>query len=459
MPVVDLVEFDGQSQNLNGVERRRMFLAVTDKQVFFDPQLQSEIKDRFFYVNEDHLGRKRQFFENSGGSLRLKAAVAEKERLERIPDCPERYHDISMTLKEVKEKGVKDILEVIFGAKPGAGALVTELTASQVMFQIVRTIMEEAGFGTNAVTTSLEHPSAYDATQFYCERTGREFRVAAANPKTGGVDIDEILSKIDSSTVLLNVMSASNIFGYIFDIEKICAEARKINPEIFIVSDAVQHIPHGVLNVEKAGLDGCNFAPYKAFGIRGCGFGYVSDRVAKMRHHKLLAKPEKEWELGTFPHPNFGAASAIVDYVCWLGSHFCKSEIRREQYVAGMEHIHLQEHSLLIHMMEGTPEVPGLRHIPGVSVYVDSEDTVDRDLISAIGIDNLDMPQAVAEYFKRGITVFDRVNTSLYSKRIVESIGLAGVIRVSPLHCHDTADIDDFLRTTREIANEFSAGS
>lgn len=428
---------------------------ITSEKIFFDPTLQARIKDRFYYVNEDCMGRPRQFFENSGGSLRLKAAVEEKARLEQIPDCPERIHDISMMLKETKAKGIRDIMEVIFGAKPGSGALVTELTASQVMFQITRTIMENVP-GTNAVTTSIEHPSAYDSVEMYCQRTGKEFRVAKANPATGGVDLDEILRHIDKNTCLLSVMSASNISGYLFDIETIVKEARKINPDLYIITDAVQHMPHGILDVEKYQLDGCNFAPYKAFGIRGCGYGYVSDRVARMPHHKLLAKPEKEWELGTFPHPNYAAISAVVDYVCWLGSQFSQETDRRSLFVTGMTHIHLQEHSLLIHMMEGTPEIPGLRHIPGVTVYLDSADDVDRDLISAIGIDDLDFTQTVAEYYKRGVTVFERVNTSLYSKRIVESLGLTGAIRVSPLHVHDTGDIDQFLKVTADIARTFA---
>ena len=430
-------------------------LQITDEKIFFDAALQAEIKNKFYYVNEDYLGRKRQFFENSGGSLRLKAAAEAKFKFEQIPDCPERIHDIAQTLIEIKQKGIKDIMEVIFGAKPGEGALVTELTASQVMFQITRTILENAP-GKSVVTTSIEHPSAFDAAQVYAEHTGKEFRVAMANPATGGVDVDEIMRHIDKDTCLLSVMSASNISGYIFDLEEIVARAREINPDIYIISDAVQHIPHGVIDVAALKLDGVNFAPYKTFGIRGCGYGYVSDRVAKMPHNKLIAKPEKEWELGTFPHPNYAAIIAVVDYVCWLGSKFIQSDNRRALYVEGMNRIHLQEHSLLIHMMEGTPEVPGLRHIPGVEVFLDSEDTDARDLISAIGIKGLDFTQAVKEYYSRGVTVFERVNTSLYSKRIVESLGLQGAIRVSPLHCHDTSDIDDFLRVTAEIAKEFS---
>lgn len=77
-----------------------------------------------------------------------------------------------MSLKQTKADGIRDIMQVIFGAVPNSGALVTELTASQVMFQIVRVIMENVA-GTNAVVTSLEHPSAYDSVELYCRRTGK----------------------------------------------------------------------------------------------------------------------------------------------------------------------------------------------------------------------------------------------------------------------------------------------
>lgn len=427
---------------------------IASEKSFFTPELQREIKSRFEFVDEDCLGRKRLFFENSGGSLRLKAAIEAKAKYERIPDCPERYHDVSLHLKQGKADGVRDILEVVFGAAPGNGALVTELTASQCMFQIVRAIMEGAD-GSNAVVTALEHPSAYDSVRQYCEATGRDFRVAQANPATGGIDEDEILRHIDAGTTLLSVMSASNITGYQFDMASICRKAREINPCIFIVSDAVQHMPHGLLDVDGWGLDGCTFAPYKAFGIRGCGYGYVSPRVARLYHHKLSAKPECEWELGTFPHPNFAAFSAVVDYVCWLGSHFTDASDRKLLYAEGMSRIHLQEHSLLLHMLNGTAATPGLRHIPGVHVHADGPDDLDRDLITAISIDGIGAEQAVVEYYRRGVTVFNRSNTSLYSKRIVESIGLTDVIRVSPLHCHDCGDIEAFLRVTAELARAF----
>lgn len=89
------------------------------KNFTFDPELQKEIKSRFYYMDENPLGRKRLFFENSGGSLRLKACVEAKTRYEQIPDCPLRYHDVSLKLHEIKDKGIRDLMEVLFGAAPG----------------------------------------------------------------------------------------------------------------------------------------------------------------------------------------------------------------------------------------------------------------------------------------------------------------------------------------------------
>ena len=48
--------------------------------------------------------------------------------------------------------------------------------------------------------------------------------------------------------------------------------------------------------------------------------------------------------------------------------------------------------------------------------------------------------------------MFERVRSSMYSKRIVEALGLEGAIRVSPLHCHGVEDVDKFLKITRTIA-------
>ena len=143
----------------------------------------------------------------------------------------------------------------------------------------------------------------------------------------------------------------------------------------------------------------------------------------------------------------------IINYVCEIGGHFISSNNKKELYDEGMRRIHLHERALLHRLLEGTKEVPGLRHIDGVKVCTDAEDLTSRDLIVAIQIKNFDFTKCVAEYGRRGVTVYERVNTSIYSKRILDALGLEGAIRVSPLHCHGADDVDKFLKITRDIAN------
>jgi cysteine desulfurase/selenocysteine lyase len=417
--------------------------------MLFSDELQKEIKEKFWHVDSDPLREGRRiFFDNAGGAFRLKSVVESIARIDAIPDCPERVHATALYLQKVQAEGENDI-RTILNAKDGS--LHTTLTASQAMFEIVGAVAENIP-GTNIVTTVLEHPSAYDAALYYAQKTGKEFRPVKTNPVTGGVDVDEIVSKIDCNTCLLSFMYASNISGAILDAEAIVKAARAKKPDLYIIIDAVQHAPHGVIDIEKLKVDGMNFAPYKFFANRGSGIAYVSDRLSKLRHHTFLAKPEGTWELGSPAPSQFAAITEIVNYVCWLGGKFIVSDNRRELFVEGMSRIKMHERALMDRMLNGSDKIEGIRKMKGVSVYLDNPDMTTRDFIIPMGIDKLGFTQTVREFENRGIIVYERINTSLYSKRMLDSFGIEGCIRVSPLHCHSVADIDAFLETTKELA-------
>lgn len=415
----------------------------------FSDELMKEIREMFYYVENDPiLNEKRIFFDNAGGSLRLKKANEAFKKIDELPDCPEHSNHTARWLLEVQEKAIEDI-KLIFNAK--SGSVVTSLAASMVIFDITRAIIENIP-GTNVVTTALEHPSAYDSVVTYAKKTGKEVRVAKTNLVTGGVDVEEIAKLVDENTCLLSVIYASNISGAVLDIESIIQECRKIKPDLYIVVDSVQHTPHGVLDLLKTPVDGINFAPYKFFGTRGIGIGFVSERVSKLPHDKLIAKPLEEWELGSPAPAQFAAITEIVNYVCFIGKKFIDSNDRRQLYVEGMKRINLHERALMYHMLNGDSNIAGLRNIKGVKVYLDYEDLSTRDFIMAIGFDNIDCQSAVAEYEKRGIVTFERIVSSLYSKRMLESFGIEGIVRVSPLHCHNINDVNEFLKVTKEIS-------
>ncbi|WP_233269365.1 aminotransferase class V-fold PLP-dependent enzyme [Alteribacillus sp. YIM 98480] len=420
----------------------------TEAGELFSNKLLSEIRERFYYIDNDPHGGERLFFDNAGGSFRLKKALEEFARLDAIPDCPERPHNKALYLQKKQENGINDV-KTIFNAK--GGSVVTSLTASQAMFDMVRAISENIP-GTNMVTTILEHPSAYDPMVYYSEKLNKELRVAASNPVTGGVDVDEVVKLIDKDTCLLSIMYASNITGAIIDVGNVIKKAREIKPDLYIVIDAVQHVPHDVIDLQKTPVDGINFAPYKFFGCRGSGIAYLSDRAARLPHHKLIAKEPYVWQLGSPAPAQYAVVSEIVNYVCWIGGKFKKSDDRRELFECGMKKIHLQERALMSRMLDGTDEISGLRKLDGVNVLLDYEDLTKRDFIISIGFNNIGYTQAMKEYEKRGVIVFVRLLSNPYSKRILESCNLNGAIRVSPLHCNSIEEIDRFLEITNEIS-------
>jgi len=414
----------------------------------FSDALMREVKARFLLVDHDHHGRERLYFDNAGGSFRLKAAVERFAKVDAIPDNAERIHATAVELQQIQAKAAEDLRTVLHAQ---GGSVYASLTASGAMFDMVRAVAENVP-GTNMVTTVLEHPSAFDAMSLYAGRLGRELRVAKSNPVTGGVDVEEIVRLVDKDTCLLNVIYASNISGAKLDMAEIVRRARAIKPDLYILVDAVQHAPHGLIDLQKTPVDGINLAPYKFFGCRGSGLSWVSDRAAVLPHHKLAGKKPDFWDLGSSAPWQFAVLTEIVDYVCWLGGQFTEATERRALFVEGIGRIELHERALLAALLDGTGDATGLREMRGVEVFLDHEDLTKRDLILGIGFDRIDCTQAVVEYGKRGVTVYERVATSIYSKRMLESFGLAGTVRVSPLHCHSMIDVERFLKVTQEIA-------
>lgn len=421
---------------------------------FFTEELAQAIREKFLYVDADYHGSQRLFFENAGGALRLKPALERFNQVEAIGDCPSRIHQVALDLKAIIAQGQRDI-RTIFGVDE-QGSILTCFTASQVMFEMTRAIAESVA-GKNIVTTMLEHPSSYDSAAQAARKLGMELRVAKPNKLTGAVDPETIAALIDQDTAFLSVIYASNISGAVLDMENIVKQARAIKPNLYIICDAVQHAPHGLIEAQRLGLDAVNFAPYKMCGLRGFSVGWVSERVSQLdRFGRIIAKPNSDWSMGSTSPAQYAALSEIVSHIAWIGSQFIDGSERVELFKEGMRRIKLHERALLHRLLQGSECVAGLRNIQGVTVHMDNPDLTKRDLILAIEIDNIEFAHLVKEYEAAGVIVFERVATSYFSKRVVEAFDLRGAVRVSPLHCHNAADVDVFLKITKQLAEKFA---
>ena len=284
------------------------------------------------------------------------------------------------------------------------GAIATSLTASKIMFEMITTIATSKTGG-NIVTTAIEHPSSYDACQFSADQYNHELRVANADPVSGSIPLNNILELIDNNTILVSVILTSNITGAMHDIKQYSAAIRQKNPNTFIIVDGVQGAPHGPIDIDNWKIDGLNIAPYKMFGNRGVSYAYLSDRVATLPHHRLLATAEDNWNIGSPTPADFASFSKIIDYVCEIGRFFIDSNDRRILIVEGMKRINLQEQAILNRLLNGTPELPGTKNLPNVTVHFEEANGVNQDLILALTFDNVSCAEAVDKYGEHNILV------------------------------------------------------
>lgn len=416
----------------------------------FSTDLLNEIRSKFAYVDEDPFNGKRIFFENAGGSLRLKSVIAAVAEETAYPDAHSRPNPAAAHLHELYQKG-NAAIRTFINAKDGV--VFSNQTASRAAFSINGAIIENVP-GTNVVTTAAEHPSNFDSVVYYAQKANKMVRVAECDPTDGGVRAEEILKYVDHNTTLLSFMYASNITGAVFEVQKIIDEARKIKPDLFIVVDITQQVAHAPIDIDVMNIDGAFFTPYKMFGKRGVGIGWVSERASRLNHERFLDKPITSWDIGSIEPVSIGSMTAIVDYICWIGRHYTEAKSQREQIVAGMEAIDLHERALLERALNGTKEIPGIRAIDGAEALFIGNDFSTRDSIIPLSVKGVSPADVTRKLKERGIIVFERVDTNVMSKRTLNSLKCPGVVRVSPSHYNSPEEVDVFLRAVKEIAEE-----
>ncbi|MEM3703054.1 MAG: aminotransferase class V-fold PLP-dependent enzyme [Candidatus Bathyarchaeia archaeon] len=414
----------------------------------FSPELLWEIRDKFVNVDSDPFTGKRIYFENAGGTLKLKSVLKVVELYTGLPDNAGRRNATSRNIKETIENGRRDIA-LFLGAR--SGAIMAEQSTTAMLFRILRTIAENVKGG-NIVTSNLDHASAYDATQTMAKRYGLEFRVAEFDPDIGIVPVESILEKVDENTIALTITHSSNILGTRNDVTKIVREIREINHNSYVIIDGAQHASHGLIDVEEYGADAYLFSPYKTYSKSGIAFAYVSDRLANLPHDQLMGKARGFLDLGTCETAAYASMSKVVEYLQWLGSHFTDSDDPRTKVVEGMLAIEKHELFLLKTLLYGINKCEGMLGIDNVTVYGEKKNLNMREPIVAFNIKNVSTSSIVDYFEENKVRLHNRSLDDGYSKQTLMALGIKECIRVSLCHYNTMDEVETFLKLLKEFA-------
>jgi cysteine desulfurase len=126
-----------------------------------------------------------------------------------------------------------------------------------------------------AITSSIEHPSVYDAF------VNSDYKKVTflKNDRQGFIDLEHLKNSLTKDTKLVSIIYVNNEIGTIQNIREISKIVKQYNPNIFLHIDATQALGKEVCDVKKLKVDAMSFSGHKIHGPKGIGGLYINKNM------------------------------------------------------------------------------------------------------------------------------------------------------------------------------------
>ena len=405
------------------------------------------IREKFMHVETCPFEGERIFFENAGGSLRLKSVVETSALYASYPDNQGRENEASKALVRSIENG-KSKMRLFFNAD--SGDVIVGESGTELLFRLIRTAALELPRGGTMLSSTLEHPASMSAMKKWAKNTLRSHIIVEHDDELGTVDEKAYLKKLTRDVRVVSIVHTSPVTGITVDLEKITKEVRNVTPDSIIIVDGIQHSSHGAIDVQKYDIDGYVVSPYKMFSRHGYGVAWASDRLCALGKEQLVGGPSQNWELGTRDAGSYATFSDVVDYLDWLGSNFTNSESARERLEASSVAIKSHEQELVNLALHGSENLIGLIKNEQIEIIGDLAST-SREGVVSFYLKNKPSSLIVEKLRQRKIRVHIRKDDH-YCGNILRPLNQKDCIRFSICHYNSKAEVMEFLKAINEIS-------
>lgn len=174
-------------------------------------------------------------------------------------------------IKEAKER-IASSLKV----KPSEIIFTSGGTESDNM-ALIGMAMARKKRGKHIISCNIEHAAIYKTLEFL-EKNGFEISFISVD-KDGHIDLEELKRTVRPDTILVSVMYVNNEIGAIEPIAEASRIVKRINPDCYFHTDAIQ--AYGKLNIrpKSEGIDMLSVSGHKIHGPKGVGFIYINEKI------------------------------------------------------------------------------------------------------------------------------------------------------------------------------------
>jgi cysteine desulfurase/selenocysteine lyase len=231
-----------------------------------------------------------------------------------VLDAMDEYYE---TLRSNVGRGVYAISEGATGRYEAARARVARFVGAPAVDGVVFTknvteainlvayswVRRRLGPGDALLTTGMEHHANFVPWWHAAQDAGFDLRVAPVT-RDYLLDLDATRALLaDGRVTFLAVSHVSNVLGTINPIDDLVAMAREANPDVVVLVDGAQAVPHLPVDVTALDVDFYGLTGHKMLGPTGIG--------------ALVAKPERLAEMPPFLSGGSMILDVNVDDVVW----------------------------------------------------------------------------------------------------------------------------------------------
>ena len=334
--------------------------------------------------------------------------------------------------------GARSALADLLGV--GARGVVFGRSATQLTFDLARTLAASWGPGDEVVVTRLDHDANIRPRVRAAESAGASVRWVPFDPATGELSADDVAAELTERTRLVAVTGASNLIGTRPPLAEIAALVHGTGALLAV--DGVHLTAHAPVDVPTLRADFYTCSPYKFLGPH-CGVLAADPALLEtLAPAKLLPSSDdvpERFELGTLPYELLAGTTAAVGFLADLSP--TPSGSRRERLLAAMSAIEAYEDDLRAYLERGLAELPGLRLLSRAAHRTPTL------LLTLDGRDAADAHRFLAE---RGVNAPAGSFYALEASRWL-GLGHAGGLRVGLAPYTHRDDVDRLLAGLREF--------
>lgn len=238
-----------------------------------------------------------------------------------------------------------------------ASTVVFGRSATELTFQLARTLSRGWGPGDEVVVTRLDHDTNIRPWVLAAGAVGATVRWAGFDPDTGELHADDIAAVMGERTRLVAVTGASNLIGTRPDLPAVAALAHAVGALVHV--DGVHLTAHSPVDLTATEADTFTCSPYKFLGPH-CGLlTGRADLLEQLRPDKLAPSSDsvpERFELGTLPYELIAGTTAAVDLIAGLAPSAGHLD-RRARVVVSMTVVEHHEDALRVRLEAGLAEL------------------------------------------------------------------------------------------------------